>query len=157
MSTASPTLYGTGQVVSWSVSPSLPAGISLDTSTGDISGTPTAITSSAVYTITATNSGGSDTTEVTIVVNDALPVITYSSTSYSLTKDVTMTSATATVTGGAVVTWSISPTTLPAGLAFETSNGTIWGTPTAISSSASYTVSATNTGGTDTCGTHNCR
>ena len=149
MSTASPTLYGTGQVVSWSVSPSLPAGITLNTSTGDISGTPTAITSSAVYTITATNSGGSDTTTITIVVNDALPIISYSQTSYTLTKDVAMTASTPTVNGGAVVTWSISPS-LPAGLTFETSNGTIWGTPTAITSSASYTVSATNTGGTDT-------
>ena len=107
MSTASPTLYGTGQVVSWSVSPSLPSGISLNTSTGDISGTPTAITSSATYTITATNSGGSDTTTVTIVVNDAVPIISYSQTSYTLTKDVAMTASIPTVNGGAVVSWWI--------------------------------------------------
>ena len=109
MSTASPTLFGTGQVVSWSVSPALPSGISLNTSTGDISGTPTAITASATYTITATNSGGSDTTTVTIVVNDAVPIIAYSPTSYTLTKDVAMTTSTPSSTGGAVVTWSISP------------------------------------------------
>ena len=102
MSTASPTLYGNGQVDSWSVSPSLPAGLTLNTSTGDISGTPTAITSSATYTITATNTGGSDTATVTIVVNDAVPTISYSPTTYTLTKGVAMTTSTPTVGGGAV-------------------------------------------------------
>ena len=148
MSTASPITYGNGQVVSWSVSPSLPAGLSLNTSTGDISGTPTAITSSATYTITATNTGGSDTATVTIVVNDAVPIISYSPTSYTLTKGVAMTTSTPTVGGGAVVTWSVSPS-LPAGLTLNSSTGAISGTPTAITSSANYLVSATNTGGTD--------
>ena len=148
MSTASPILYGNGQVDSWSVSPSLPAGLSLDTSTGEISGTPTTITSSATYTITATNTGGTDTADVTIVVNDAVPIISYSPTSYTLTKGVAMTTSTPTVGGGAVVTWSVSPS-LPAGLSLDSSTGAISGTPTAITSSAYYLVSATNTGGTD--------
>ena len=65
-----------GAVVSYSVSPSLPAGLALDTSTGSISGTPTAITSSATYTITATNTGGTDTASMTIIVNDVAPSIT---------------------------------------------------------------------------------
>ena len=60
MSTLTPTTSG-GTVTSWSVSPSLPAGLSLDSSTGAISGTPSAVTSSAAYTITASNTGGSDT------------------------------------------------------------------------------------------------
>ena len=149
MSTATPTLYTTGQVDSWTVSPTLPAGLSLDASTGAISGTPTAITASASYTITATNTGGSDTATVTIVVNDALPMIAYSTTSYTLTKDVAMTTATPTVNGGAVVTWSVSPS-LPAGLSLDATTGAISGTPTAITASATYTVSATNSGGTDT-------
>ena len=112
MSTASPITYGNGQVVSWSVSPHSRRPF-LNTSTGDISGTPTAITSSATYTITATNTGGSDTATVTIVVNDAVPIISYSPTSYTLTKGVAMTTSTPTVGGGAVVTWSVSPS-LPA-------------------------------------------
>ena len=60
-------------MTSWSVSPSLPAGLSLDSSTGAISGTPTAITSSASYTITASNTGGSTTASITIEVNDVAP------------------------------------------------------------------------------------
>ena len=48
-----------GPVVSWSITPALPAGLSFNTSTGEINGTPTAVSPSATYTITATNAGGS--------------------------------------------------------------------------------------------------
>ena len=64
---------GGGPVVSWAVSPSLPAGLSLNTSTGVISGTPTAVSPSASYTVTATNSGGSATASLSITVNDVPP------------------------------------------------------------------------------------
>ena len=74
MTTETPTVGG-GTITSWSVSPSLPAGLSLDSSTGAISGTPSAVTSSANYIITATNTGGSDTATITIVVNDIAPVV----------------------------------------------------------------------------------
>ena len=123
--------------------------MSLDTSTGSISGTPTAVTSSATYTITATNTGGTDTATMTIVVNDIAPAITYSPNSLTLTKGTAMTTITVTSTGGAVVSYSVSPS-LPSGLSLDTSTGAISGTPTAITSSASYTITATNTGGTDT-------
>ena len=148
MTTETPTSTG-GTVVSYSVSPTLPAGLSLDTSTGAISGTPSAVTSSASYTITATNTGGTDTASMTIVVNDVAPSITYSTNSFTLTKGTAMTTASVTSTGGTVVSYSVSPT-LPAGLSLDTSTGAISGTPTAVTSSASYTITATNTGGTDT-------
>ena len=148
MTTTAVTSTG-GAVVTYSVSPSLPAGLSLDTSTGTLSGTPTAVTSSASYTITATNSGGTDTASVTIVVNDIAPSITYSTNSFTLTKGTAMTTATVTSTGGTVVSYAVSPS-LPAGLSLDTSTGAISGTPTEVTSSASYTITATNTGGTDT-------
>ena len=102
MTTTTPTVNG-GTITSWSVSPSLPAGLSLDSSTGAISGTPSAVTSSANYTITATNTGGSDTATITIVVNDIAPSISYGSSSLTLTKGTAMTTETVTSTGGAVV------------------------------------------------------
>ena len=149
MTAVTPSSSG-GPVTSWSVSPSLPAGLSLDTSTGEISGTPSAITSSASYTITASNTGGSDTATVTIVVNDVAPSsITYSPNSFTLTKGTAMTSVTPSTSGGPVTSWSVSPS-LPAGLSLDTSTGEISGTPTAITSSASYTITASNTGGSDT-------
>jgi uncharacterized repeat protein (TIGR01451 family) len=110
-----PTVSG-GPITSWSVSPSLPAGLSLDSSTGAISGTPTAVTSSATYTITASNTGGSDAATVTIEVNDVAPTaISYSPNSFTLTKGTAMTTVTPTSTGGTVTSWTVSPS-LPAGL-----------------------------------------
>ena len=50
-----------GTVTGYSVSPALPAGLTLDTTTGIISGTPTAATPDSSYVIRATNSSGSAT------------------------------------------------------------------------------------------------
>jgi hypothetical protein len=49
------------------VTPALPAGLSLDTTTGRISGTPTA-PSRSTHTITATNAGGNTTFALTLAV-----------------------------------------------------------------------------------------
>jgi RHS repeat-associated protein len=57
----------------YTVNPALPAGLSFDPSTGIISGTPTAITASANYTITAYNMVGRGSTTVNIVINAAAP------------------------------------------------------------------------------------
>jgi hypothetical protein len=59
MTPLSPTVTGT--VASYSVSPALPAGVSLNTTSGAISGTPTATAAQATYTITATNATGNTT------------------------------------------------------------------------------------------------
>jgi hypothetical protein len=45
-----------------------------DATTGTISGTPTAITLTASYMVTATNSGGTFSFEVVITVNDLAPL-----------------------------------------------------------------------------------
>ena len=127
MTTTTPSNSG-GTVTSYSVSPSLPAGLSLDSSTGAISGTPTAVTSSATYTVNATNTGGSTTADVTIVVNDVAPTgLTYSPNSFTLTKGTAMTTVTPTSSDGTPTSYSVSPS-LPAGLSLESSTGAITGT-----------------------------
>ena len=146
MTTVTPTNQG-GDVETWSISPTLPNGLVFDASTGSISGTPTDVTAQATYTVTGTNTGGSATAAVTIIVNDAAPTsIVYTPSSFTLTLGSEMQSVEPTAQGGAVVTWTISPS-LPTGLLFESSNGTISGTPTAISPSTTYTITATNAGG----------
>lgn len=56
-----------GDPAIWSISPSLPTGLTIDTNTGEISGTPTATVNSS-FTVTATNTGGSAQQNVTITV-----------------------------------------------------------------------------------------
>ncbi|HVH61267.1 MAG TPA: Ig domain-containing protein, partial [Candidatus Sulfotelmatobacter sp.] len=63
----SPTVTGT--VSSYSVSPALPLGLSIDPHTGVISGTPTSVTPSAVYRVTATNSSGNTSFPLTLQVD----------------------------------------------------------------------------------------
>jgi len=58
----------TGAVDSYSISPELPAGLSLNTSTGVISGTPSTAAVSAIYTVTATNAGGNTAATLTVAV-----------------------------------------------------------------------------------------
>ena len=57
----------TGTVTSYGITPDLPAGLALNTTTGRISGTPTAPWR-AKHTITAKNAGGNTTFEMTISV-----------------------------------------------------------------------------------------
>ncbi|MBD3584108.1 beta strand repeat-containing protein, partial [Flavobacterium selenitireducens] len=142
----SPTV--TGNVVSYSISPALPSGLSFNTATGVISGTPTAITATATYTVTATNSGGSTTFGIVITVNDEAPSALSYNTPNVFTVGTAITSLTPTVTGD-VTTYAISPS-LPAGLSFDTGTGIISGTPTSASAQTTYTVTASNSGGNTT-------
>ena len=62
-----------GAVVFYSVSPSLPPGLSVDRDTGAITGTPTRVTATASYLVTASNSAGNATAWVSITVSEAGP------------------------------------------------------------------------------------
>lgn len=55
---------------SYSISPALPAGLTLDTNTGEVSGTPSAVLSSATYTETAVAGGQSATATFTLAVTN---------------------------------------------------------------------------------------
>lgn len=147
--TLTPTNTG-GSAVSYSVSPAFPAGVTLNTTTGVISGTPTVATPLAAYIVTATNTGGSGTFKLTITVNGTPilpPVFTYSPSInvYSVGQGA-ITPISPISTGGAVVSYTVTPT-LPASLSMNTGTGIISGTPTAISPNTTYTITGTNTGG----------
>ena len=134
-------------MVSYAVSPALPTGLTLNTSTGIISGTPTTLTTSANYTVTASNTGGFTTASVSITVRDVEPsALTYVSNPATYIKDTAISDNTPTSSGGTVVSYAVSPA-LPAGLTLNTSTGIISGSPTTLTAAADYTITATNTGG----------
>lgn len=136
-----------GAVASYSVSPALPAGLNISATTGVISGTPAVITATASYTVTATNSAGSAIAILNITVNDIAPSgLIYSTNPATYTKGMAVAANIPSSGGGAVVSYAVSPA-LPSGLNLSTSTGVITGTPTAVSATASYTVTATNSGG----------
>ena len=69
----SQTLTATGTApITWSIDGGLPAGLSLNADTGEISGTPTA-DGTAKFTVKAENSAGSDTKELSITITKAAP------------------------------------------------------------------------------------
>jgi hypothetical protein len=138
----------TNSPTSFTVTPALPAGLTISAATGTISGTPTAAAAQANYTVTASNGGSSGNTTVAIRVNDIAPEIDYARSAYNFTMG-SAANVSPTSAGGVVVTWSVSPA-LPAGLALSPTTGAISGTPTALAATTNYVITATNTGGTDT-------
>jgi len=139
-----------GGVMRYVATPKLPNGLRLNSTTGVISGTPTAVAATANYTITATNTDGSTPTLLNITVIDIAPsALTYSSNPATYSKGQAITLNAPTNSGGAVVSYAVSPP-LPVGLTLDTTTGIISGTPTALSDTAAYTITATNTGGSTT-------
>ena len=75
------------------------------------------------------------------------PSITLSSSSATANVDNAVNLYSISNSGGNVNSYSISPSSLPAGLSFSTSTGLITGTPTATQAATTYTITATNPGG----------
>ena len=132
-----------GPVVSWSITPGLSPGLSFDPLTGVISGTPIEVTPLRVYTVSATNSGGTDTIQVELTVLDQVPMIAYVPSEELLLNDSTVLNMEPLSTGGAIALWSITPEP-SAGLFFDSSTGILSGTPTETKNRTLYKITATN-------------
>ena len=126
----------------WSIaSGSLPAGLSLVTSTGVISGTPTAY-GTAGFTIQVVDSEtptpATATRALSIVVTPAPLSITTSSLPNGQT-GVSYSQAVAATGGVTPYSWSVASGTLPSGLSLNSGSGVISGTPSATGTS-NFTV-----------------
>lgn len=139
-----------GAANSYSVAPALPAGLSLNLTTGVISGTPTAVAAQATYTVTASNAGGNGSASLNITVNDIAP----SGLSYSMSTAVYAAGVAISPdlpswssAGGTPTGFTVTAGTLPQGLALDPVTGILSGTPTAQTPQANYTITASNTGG----------
>lgn len=151
--TYSQTISATGGVTPyiWSIaSGSLPAGLSLNSSTGVISGTPTSAGTSNFTVQVTDNNSNTDTQALSITINATIsPTIT--TTTLPDVTEGTSYSQTLSATGGTTpYTWSIASGTLPAGLSLNSSTGEISGTTTTAGTS-NFTVQVTdNNSNTDT-------
>lgn len=77
LATTDLSITATGAFLSYSISPELPAGISLTSSTGNFSGTPTTITSAKQYTAVACNVSGCASGSLSIKVINATATRVY--------------------------------------------------------------------------------
>lgn len=110
LSTSTLTTSGFSGTVTYGVSPSLPAGLTLNTSTGVISGAPTATQSATTYTITATGAtSGAATSSVSIAIAGASQgALQVSATPGSLQINQTATLSTTGGSGAGAVTYAVT-------------------------------------------------
>ena len=171
-----PTTYGVSpnQTYAYSVSPALPAGLTLSRSAppygpypgtisaGIISGTPQGPPSTGAYVVTAANSSGYTTATLTITVSAngagvAPPNWNYKAPAPVYAAGVSITANTTSLGATGGITYSVNPP-LSKGLIFSPGTGTVSGTPAAISSpivppppvTIDYTVTATSPAGGST-------
>ncbi|MBL0263167.1 MAG: putative Ig domain-containing protein [Leptospiraceae bacterium] len=137
----------TGIVSSWTISPSLPTGLTFDSVTGTISGTPLGVFPTTTFTVTATNQYGNTNFTFTLSCNSP-PSISYTLANGGFTWSVgTPITTIVPSTSGVITNWNVSPT-LPAGLTFDFATGSISGTPSQGIPTSSYVISASNQYGT---------
>ncbi|MBV9100330.1 MAG: putative Ig domain-containing protein [Candidatus Dormibacteraeota bacterium] len=136
-----------GQTLTYSAS-SLPTGLSINSSSGLISGTPTTAATWSVTVTAADTTGASGSTSFTWTVNPAVSntvtVTNPGNQSSTVGTAVSLQIHASDSAGGQTLTYSASG--LPAGLSINSSSGLISGTPTTIGTS-SVTVSASDTTG----------
>lgn len=140
-----PTNSNTVDAANFTILPALPSGIAINSTTGEVTGTPDVAISQTVFTVKAENSAGSSTVSFTLTVILTAPVL-------SPNVDITLPiGAMATIngpgnSGGRVASFTISPN-LPAGLVLNTSSGVITGTPTAEIGRSAFVLTGTNAAG----------
>jgi hypothetical protein len=135
------TILATNTPTSYSAT-GLPAGLTLNTSTGAITGT-VAASGTAVATITATNASGSGKSPLTITTTASAVAPTITSAATINAKVATLVNAFLSATGTSPIVWAVMSGQLPAGLSLNASTGAITGTPT-TEGTASFTVRAAN-------------
>jgi subtilisin family serine protease len=130
---------------SWSiVSGGLPSGLSLNPTTGAITGTPNGPVGPHQFTTKVTDSASqSDTQDLVIALANPLTVTTTSLPGGTVGKAY---SQVVTATGGQTpYAWSVASGSLPPGMALNPSTGAVTGTPTAAGT-FSFTARASDTG-----------
>lgn len=125
--------------LAWS-STALPAGLSLSSSSGALSGTPS-VNGPFSFTVTATDAlGVTDANLYNLTIVNPGAGLAVSGTLPAGTAGVPYSASMQAVGGTPPYTWSLSAGVLPGWAAFNAATGTVSGTPTAGSTSLTFTV-----------------
>ena len=143
---------GGAELTGCDIEPALPTGLfvapNIGNTTCEIGGTATASMGKTEYTVTATNLGGESEGTVTFTVNPPAPTLASVTEQQVLRTGVAATVTFANSGGGDLTGCTVSPNTLPTGLAVAVaSNGDdceISGIATAVATAVEYTVTGVN-------------
>ncbi len=141
-----------GDTITYSTSGTLPTGITINSSTGVLSGTPTNFGTFSGITIVATdNDGARNSNSFTLTVAQAQVAPTFSGTIPNQTADIGSAysldaSTYFTQTNSDTITYTSSGS-LPAGVTLNSSTGVLSGTPTVIGTYSNIIIIATDNDG----------
>jgi hypothetical protein len=143
-------VYLGDSIQSFSITPNLPSGVVLNSTTGQISGIPTVSLSKTLFRVVGTNTGGSYSTSLVLTVEKMAPsAMSYSPSSIIANRTTTNINATPTYLGDSIINFSIAPS-LPTGVSFNTTTGLISGIPSVNLPQTIFTITGTNSGGSTT-------
>ena len=144
-----PRATGGDGALSYTLTPTLPAGLALDAIGRTVTGTPTQASSRATYTWTATDEDGDQAT-LTFAIEvqpDAMPRFREAATDQTYRVGTAVSTRLPMATGGdGPLSYTLTPT-LPAGLALDAVGRTVTGTPAQASARATYTWTAADEDG----------
>jgi Synergist-CTERM protein sorting domain-containing protein len=138
-------IIATGTVpLSWDIATgALPAGLSLNASTGVISGTPTTAGASN-FRIRVTNAAGADSKDLTIYINTVTPTApTITSANNTTVTNGTNSSFQVTATGTMPITFGLSGT-VPTGVSIGSTNGLMGILGTVAAGTYNFSITAAN-------------
>ena len=141
-----PSIEG-GSPTTWSCEPELTEGLTINGSSGVISGTPTIISPSTEYLITASNSAGTTTFLLTLSVIVQPPcALGYTDPSPIYQLGITIAPNLPFTSCGEATSWTVVPE-LPGGLFLDGGTGTISGIPGQLTAPTEHLVEAFNSTG----------
>jgi Putative Ig domain len=133
-----------GTVGRYTVTPSLPSGLSIDELSGIISGTPTKASGAATYVVSATGTGVRVTFPLVLSVTEPPNGLFYVSPVTAIV-GVALAPLSPSISGS-VDRYAVSPT-LPLGIVINSTSGTLSGTPSEAKNLAPYTITASSLAG----------
>ena len=146
-----PEASGGDGTLSYTLTPSLPAGISLDMATRTVSGTPTALQAATSYSWTVTDADG-DSSSLTFSISvEAIVAPSFGTATVADRTVIQNTAISALVLpeasgGDGTLNYALTPS-LPAGLSLDMATRTVSGTPTAAQAATTYSWTASDEDG----------